>query len=49
MAAADYEYREGEALQDGDKGQVSGFHVLRLDFETERQASSLTVEQIRGW
>ncbi len=34
---ADYEYREGEALQDGD-GQVSGFHVLRLDFQSERQS-----------
>src|SRR5262249_40665781 len=35
---ADYEYREAEALQDGDKGQVSGFHVLRLDFQTEQQS-----------
>ncbi len=34
---AAYEYHEGEALQDGTGGHVSGFHILRLDFGTERQ------------
>src|SRR5205823_6140922 len=43
---ADYEYREGESLQDGDRGQVSGFHVLRLDFRSERQ--SITTYKWRG-
>ena len=34
---AEWEYPEGETLQDGKGGEVSGFHVLRLDFQHERQ------------
>jgi hypothetical protein len=43
--AAEWEYREGEALQDGDAGEISGFHVVRLDFQQDRQ--TLTTYQWR--
>lgn len=36
----EYEYLEGEALQDGDPVISSGFHILRLDFETRLQTIS---------
>ena len=34
------EYHEGEALQDGDAEVRSGFHVLKIDFENDRQILS---------
>ena len=35
--AAAFEYREGDALQDGIMGEFSGFHLLKLDFDNSRQ------------
>ncbi len=34
---ASHEYREGDALQEGVDGKISGFHILRLDFELSEQ------------
>ena len=34
------EYLEGDALQDGDPVEASGFHILRLDFDTRVQTIS---------
>lgn len=38
VGKAEHEYREGEALQDGINAQSSGFHLLNLDFERDRQS-----------